>query len=201
MKSIVLYKRYHKASLEQSIQQIVKESEAGKITPSKCPAIRQAYKLGCYINSPRQYDFRNGIFNIKRYKITDKYLLDPGVIGDPSSNNLYARIDTGYSFQNLEIDILATPILAPLINFDFQIPPVVYPKGYTGPILAPVSSRKNITIKESQPILHLIPLSINHRFEVISKEINHSNFEGLIYDSLIKSMEFIDEISCIEFMK
>jgi len=63
---IVLYKRYHRATMEQSIQQIIKESESGKITPSKCPAIRQAYNLGCYVNSPRQYDFNNGIFNIKR---------------------------------------------------------------------------------------------------------------------------------------
>jgi hypothetical protein len=201
MSIIVLYKRYHRASMEQSIQQIIKESESGKITPSKCPAIRQAYNLGCYVNSPRQYDFNNGIFNIKRYKIIDTYLFDPGVIGDPSSKNLFARIDTGYSFQNLEIDVLATPILAPLINDDFQIPPVVYPKGYTGPILAPISSRKNISIKEFQPILHLIPLSLNHRFEVVNEEISHTNFEGLIYDSLITSMEFVDEKSCIEFMR
>lgn len=201
MSIIVLYKRYHRASIKQSIQQIIKESESGKITPSKCPAIRQAYNLGCYVNSPRQYDFNNGIFNIKRYKIKDTYLLDPGVIGDPSSKNLFARIDTGYSFQNLDIDVLATPILAPLINDDFQIPPVVYPKGYTGPILAPISSRKNISIKEFQPILHLIPLSLNHRFEVVNTEISHTNFEGLIYDSLITSMVFIDEKSCIEFMR
>lgn len=187
--------------MEQSIQQIIKESESGKITPSKCPAIRQAYNLGCYVNSPRQYDFNNGIFNIKRYKIMDTFLLDPGVIGDPSSKNLFARIDTGYSFQNLVIDVLATPILAPLINNDFQIPPVVYPKGYTGPILAPISSLKSITIDECQPILHLIPLSIDYKFEVINLEIIHSNFEGLIYDSIIRTMEFVDEICCTEFMK
>jgi hypothetical protein len=179
----------------------VKESESGKITPSKCPAIKQAYNLGCYINSPRQYNFKNGIFKIKRYKIKDTYLLDPGVIGDPSSRNLFARIDMGFSFKNLEIDVLATPILAPLINSDFQIPPVVYPKGYTGPILAPISSRKSITIDECKPILHLIPLSIDYKFEVINLEINHSNFEGLIYDSYISTMEFVDEICCTEFMK
>jgi len=201
MSSIELYKRYFKASFEQGINQIIKDSETGKITPSKCPAIRQAYNLGCYINSPSQYNFKNGIFDVKRYKILDKYLLDPGIIGDPSSKNLFARIDTGYSFQNLDIDVLATPILAPLINDDFQIPPVVYPKGYTGPILAPVSSRKNNIIKEMQPILHLIPLSLEYTFEEINQELIHSNFEGLIYDSIIPHMQFIDELSCTEFMK
>jgi hypothetical protein len=201
MNSIILYKRFHKASMEQVIQQLIKESESGKISPSKCPAIRQAYELGCYINSPRQYDFRNGAFKIKRYKITDKHLLDPGVIGDPTSNHLFARIDTGYSFENLEVDTLATPILAPRINVDFQIPPVVYPSGYTGPILAPVGSVKDVSIKEAQPILHLIPLSTDHRFEETPREILHSNFEGLIYDSLIQSMEFMDEICCSELLK
>lgn len=201
MGTVLLYKRYKKASIEHTIQQNIKRSESGKITPSKCPAIKKAYNLGCYVNSPNQYDFKDGLFNIKRFKIMDKYVLDPGVIGDPNSNILFARIDTGFSFQNLEIDILATPILAPLINDDFQIPPVVYPKEYSGPILAPVCSRKDVSIKKCQPILHLIPLATGYQFEVVNKEIIHSNFEGLMYDSLVPAMEFIEEISCIDFVR
>jgi hypothetical protein len=196
-----LYKRYQKASLEQSIYQSVKDSEIGKITPSKCPAIRQAYKLGCCINAPRQYVFREGKFHVKRFKIKGEIILDPGVIGDPTSTELYARIDTGYSFQKLIIDVLAIPVLAPRINFGLQIPPVVYPKGYTGPILAPVSSRYSITISERQPIIQLIPLSLDYVFKEVNEEVVHASFEGLIYDSAIPYMEFLDEVDCIECMR
>jgi len=195
---IKIYKRYHKALLRNNITEQILATEKGKITPSKCPAIRQAYNLGCYVMSPSQYEFNQNSFLVKRFKLNDKILLDPGIIGDPKSNHFYARIDTGYSFKDLAVDVLATTILTPFMNNDYQIPPVVYPKNYTGPILAPVSSLKHISIEAGQPLLHLIPLGSDYIFEEIAMEISHKSFEGLFYNSILNQLEFIDEINCLE---
>lgn len=201
MKAIKLYKRYNKALFRNNINEHVRATEKGKITPSRCPAIRQAYNLGCYILSPKQYYFNQDSFTVRRFKLNNKILLDPGVIGDPESNCYYARIDTGYSFVDLEIDVLATTILTPFINNDYLIPPVVYPKSYTGPIIAPVSSLKKHKLDLGQPLLQLIPLGQNHTFEEIAKEITHDSFEGLFYDSILENLKFIDELNCLEIIK
>ena len=201
MLKVKLYKRYKNASLNLNLDARIKKNEIGKITPSKCPAIKQAYRLGCYINSPSKYLFQNGVFKVKRYKIGEKQLLDPGVIGDPTANEIFARIDSGYSFKNLEVEILATPILAPHINENIIIPPVVYPVGYTGPILIPLGSKHSIIIEADQPILQLIPLSMNCSFEEQYEELIHDSFEGLKYDSDLLKMILIDELNSLEYLK
>ena len=198
MEIIKLYKRYYKAIMSNNINNQIKTTESGKITPSKCPAIRHAYNLGCYISSPSNYSFQNSNFIVNRYKLNDVLFLDPGIIGTPDSNNFYARIDTGFSFDDLIIDVLATPILTPNLNNEFQIPPVVYPKGYKGPILAPVYSKNTIEIKASQPILQLIPLGLNYEFKVFLNEIKHEGFEGLFYDSELENLSYFDKINSTE---
>ncbi len=198
MHKIILIKRYFRANIHNNINTQIKSTETGKITPSKCPAIKQAYNLGCYIGSPNDYHFDNSSFIVKRYNLNNKIILDPGIIGTPDSNNLYARIDTGFSFSKLNINILATPILTPTMNLEFQIPPVVYPKGYTGPILAPVFSQNKFILKTSQPIIQLIPLGSNYEFEIQNLEIKHENFEGLFYDSEFGNLVFIDKFNCTE---
>jgi hypothetical protein len=198
MEIINLYKRYYKAEMSKNINNQIKMTESGKITPSKCPAIRHAYNLGCYISSPSNYFFQNSNFIVNRYKLYDELFLDPGVIGTPDSNNFYARIDTGFSFNDLIIDVLATPILTPNMNNEFQIPPVVYPRGYTGPILAPIYSKNTLEIKASQPIVQLIPLGLNYEFKVLSYEIKHKEFEGLFYDSELENLIYVDKVYNME---
>lgn len=198
--NIKIYKRYNKAEISNNIMKEIIATETGKVTPSKCPAIRHAYKFGFFILSPNDYSFKEGTFSVKAYNCDNKLFLDPGVMGDPNSNHLYARIDTGYSFLNLEHDVLITKVLTPFMNTEYEIPPVIYPKNYIGPILAPISSNLNITISKGTPLLHVIPLCSEYSYEEINKEIIHESFEGLFYDSMINKLDFIEEKNCREFM-
>lgn len=197
--SINIYKRYSLASYVPNINSAIKKYEYGKITPSKCPAIYKAYNHGCYLLSVKNYTFDNDGFYINRYTHNDKLFLDPGIIGDPTSSRIFARIDTGYSFKNLKIDTLSIPVLEPNITQGIHIPPVIYPRGYTGPILAPIKSLKDLVIKEKDPLIHLMPFSINSNFVEINSEIKHPDFEGLFYDSIKEDLKFVDVIHSSKF--
>ena len=48
-------------------------------------------------------------------------------------------------------------------------------------------------IKEKDPLIHLMPFSINSNFVEINSEIKHPDFEGLFYDSIKEDLKFIRE--------
>ncbi len=146
MTSVDFYKRYGNDSLSPTYDFFLSKLKGIKgIRPEFCPAIRDFYKLGWVLGSPIDVNFLSKKdFYVDCYKSNDnKYFMSPGVIGDSNSETLYARIDTGYSFVNLNVPILS-------IKFDTlesdcsdtSIPSNIYPVGYTGPILIALSCNK-----------------------------------------------------------
>ena len=177
---IEIIKRASFAILKDRIIEEILETEKSKIAPSRCPAINKAYNRGVFILSPKDYYFKKNYFVVNEYKsLLGHKILDPGIIGTPDSNHIYARIDLGFSFENIPCDILATPILASYFNNQFEIPAVIYNKGYTGPILAPISCELNKKLIKGTPILQLNPLVEEFSFKIINKFIDHAGFEGL----------------------
>jgi len=177
---IEIIKRASFATLKDRIIEDILETEKSKVTPSRCPAINKAYNRGIFILNPKDYYFKEKYFIVNEYSsLSGKKILDPGIIGTPDSNHIYARIDLGFSFENIPCDILATPILASYFNNNFEIPAVIYNKGYSGPILAPVSCEFDKILFKGTPILQLNPLVEEFSFKVIIKNIDHVGFEGL----------------------
>lgn len=160
----------------------------GLITPSRCPAVRQASGLGVHIASPIQLSFFGPrSFEVHRYSRAGpkKSLLVPGVIGDPSSQRLYARVDTGYSFRDLPLEVIQVPASSLSERLEgFTSPIVTYPVGYTGPILAAISANSPGTIEQGAALMQLIVLGQPDAcFEETDHPIDHQSFDGLFDES------------------
>jgi hypothetical protein len=185
--NIKMYSRIDNYSIKKSSIFFNEEFRNTKgIRPELCPAIRAFNSVGFVIGSPIAVKFENKrkFFLEKRRDSNQNIFLSPGVIGEPNSDRLYARVDSGLSFMNLELPIIAIKNQNTIDYLDsIIIPPVLYPAGYSGPILIPISANNDIQINTNDGLLSLIPLStdINMDYEIISSDIRHDKFEGLYY--------------------
>lgn len=154
------------------------------IRPELCPAIRDFHSRGWFVGSPIQLTLYNAReFDVeKRRSIEGKLFLSPGVIGDPDTKRLFARVDTGLSVKDLPVALMAIKKQSQdWIYESLVIPPVIYPKGYTGPILIAVSSNDYKSIPINEPLVHLIPMidGVDIDADLSDEYISHERFEGL----------------------
>lgn len=185
--NIKIYSRIDNYSIKRSsifFNEVFRNTKG--IRPELCPAIRAFNSVGFVIGSPITIKFKNKrkFFLEKREDSNQNIFLSPGVIGEPNSDRLYARVDSGLSFINLELPIIAIKNQNAIEYLDsIIIPPVLYPAGYSGPILIPMSANNNVQINKNDGLLSLIPLTtdINIDYEIISSDIIHDKFEGLYY--------------------
>lgn len=188
-----LYRRVQSARVEPAKSFFTAASKGRKgISPELCPAIRDFYSLGAYVFSPiclEIYDSHSFEVQVNENPEGERLLI-PGIIGAPGSREYYARIDSGFSLVDLSSPVLG--VITQLPSYDLsniRMPPVVYPAGYSGPILMPVSCSTRFSVTRSAPLLHLIPLDLDTRLEVIEEEVRHQGFEGLVYESEIRSFQ------------
>ena len=185
MMKIIFYKRILNPCFVSSLDSFKQQSMGVKgIRPELCPAIRDFHSRGWFVGSPIELTFYNSReFDVdKRRNVQGKLFLSPGVIGDPDAKRLFARVDTGLSFKDLPVALMAIKRQSQdWIYGSLVIPPVIYPKGYTGPILLAVSSNDYITIPINEPLVHLIPMTdgIDIDIDLSDEYITHEKFEGL----------------------
>jgi hypothetical protein len=166
------------------------------IRPELCPAIRDFHSAGSLICNPTNLSFLNKFsFEVRHYKSNDgKEILSPGVIGDPKSERFYARVDTGLSFIDIPCPVMAIKnhhLTNPLNNI--EIPPVIYPQNYTGPILIAISSDFALEVPKHTPLLHIIPLyPTKVSITISSSVIVHENFEGLLYQNYLRDTDLLN---------
>ena len=201
MIDITLVKRYEKGVIESSLQVFRSSLKGVKgIRPELCPAIRSYHSLGWRLSSPVDIIFRNErSFDVDNYLDEfDRKFLVPGVIGDKESKKLYARIDSGFSLLNLSVPLMAIKCQGedPYLS-KFEIAPVIYPEGYTGPILLAVSANEDFKLNSNHLIVQIIPLAsakVNLSIRVDCEYIEE-NFEGLFknnWDHLYKKQGRLD---------
>lgn len=149
----------------------------------RCPAVRQAATLGVTICVPITVDFEGARgFLVGRYLTPDgRREIAPGVIGDPDSLRLYARIDSGFSIIDSHTALLQVPAIS-LAERDegLIVPIVVYPSDYRGPILIAMSSTAPARVEVGEDAVQLIPLTEHEVvFEIIDQDVEHPTFSGL----------------------
>jgi hypothetical protein len=188
MGEVVFIRRYNVGKVEAAndvFKKTLKDSKG--IRPELCPSIRDYHSTGWMISTPVNVHFQGEReFKVNKYiDENKKKFLVPGVIGDRDSKKLYARIDTGFSLENLSVPMMALKCQYENDFFgNFEIAPVVYPKQYTGPILIAAYGKNCFELAADQFILHLMPLSetvMTHRIEdnFMHPEVR---FEGLLRD-------------------
>ena len=196
-----IIKRYHGAKLLDSAEHFKINSHGAKgISPQLCPAIRDFHSTGLRIYSPVEINFRSKRdFDVDFYRGEgDDYFLVPGVIGDKRSQRLYARVDTGYSIQTE-----STPFLAIKCQDEddfysnFEVAPVIYQAGYSGPILIAVSSTQEFKLSSTKPILHLLPLNPTRTNFDLIEDYNYKEpkFEGIFSNNWELKHEFSKKIT------
>lgn len=182
---IIFYKRIIDPYFSTSIEVFKKKSASKKgIQPEFCPAIRDFYSRGWLVGTPIEINLYNSReFDVDKRSTPDgKLFLSPGIIGDPNADRLYARIDTGLSLKDLPVALMAIKRQSEDWKFkNIVIPPVIYPRGYSGPILIAVSSDHFETIPINEPLIHLIPMTEETHIEaeLSNENISHEKFEGL----------------------
>jgi len=154
--------------------------------PNICPAIRNANMKGVLMSALHDIDFDElGGFDVRLGSNGDKaVLVVPGIIGSLNSDVLFAKVDTGFSVDDLPIQMLSIPVLDLEFSLNLIVPGVIYPQGYSGPLFIAVASRVPIRIPASYPLTQLIALNereseivVNDRFELSKKD---QLFEGLL---------------------
>ncbi len=204
---ISFFQRFKNPSLSPTYNFFLQQSKGLKgVKPHFCPAIRNFFKLGWVLGSPIELDFFSKVsFKVDHHQsLKGDSFLSPGIIGDPDAKLLYARVDTGLSFMNLEVPIMATKIQSiDEIEDNLIIPPNIYPAGYSGPILIAVASNKAQKIQALNPLIQLIPLTDNQEYEhtiVDNLTIHHPNFEGLYYENWQKDYPNISSTTSSAFL-
>jgi hypothetical protein len=188
MIEINLIRRYKNGNIKP-LTNVFKDSLKGikGIKPELCPAIRDFQSLGWGVSPPVNVVFRNErSFDVEKYSDEEgnKFLV-PGVIGDKVSKRLYARIDTGFSMINLPVPILALKCQNQHEHFrKFEIAPVVYPRGYSGPVLIAASANEPCLLRENEYVLQMIPMIFDESSLVIRDDSKYleKGFEGLFKD-------------------
>lgn len=174
------------------------------ISPGRCPAIRAAARLGLVVGAPYTCEIHNRktvVVEAMRCSSGDISLL-PGVIGEWSSERIFARIDTGFSFERLPCPVLSTTPLETVSGApDIYQPNVLYETGYAGPLLVPLSSGTPHRVETGDAITQLVPLSDVHcQFEIVNSDTQHPEFEGLL-DRSWKSWTLIRTLSSNDLLR
>jgi len=155
------------------------------IRPELCPAIRAFHCQGWVIATPVELEFQGSRrFRVHKFKDQSGGLfLSPGVIGTPETERLYARVDTGISITQSPVPLLAIRLQDAKFPFPcLHVPATLYPPGYVGPILIPMSSDIGLVVPAGALILHVIPQYPDAVDAVIEEaDVKHEEFEGL-YD-------------------
>ena len=155
------------------------------MTPSKCPAIRSYAASGIDFHSLHDVFFE-GPLSVRSdaFRTGEGALvLVPGVIGSPGTHWVYARIDTGFSVEELPSSFLMTlPLELCERPNGYNSPSILYEKGYSGPLLAAIASAGMAELKVHDPIAHFVPLVEDRELQVrvIDRPIVHADFEGLL---------------------
>ena len=178
-RQIEIVARLDEASLTEG-----SDSSSVGISPSRCPAIRDAGELGIVVASPcniRIGSKHDAFVQVLGDSLGNRCFV-PGVIGDPKSRRAYARVDTGYSFTELPCQVLSLPPLQFLHRETLVFgPTVLYPVGYSGPVLAALASNRLTEIKKGEPLVQLTPLApASFIAAVADGEIEHPGFSGLL---------------------
>ena len=159
----------------------------GKIRPNGCPAIRSANQLGILLFTHHRLTFEGPRdFSLEIIAMEDQTLLCvPGVVGSLDSSLLFAKVDVGISVLKLPGPFLCTSVLDLDASYGLIVPSVLYPKGFTGPLLVPVASRAECKLESGFPVAQFIPLSAAS--ELTIRDLGNSplageddSFEGLL---------------------
>lgn len=202
---MIVFRRNERAKLSLS-RDLFKRSTRGLkgLRPELCPAVKDFHSSGFLIYSPFDIEIQSKFsFDVAVYTDTDKQkLLVPGIIGTPNSPRFYARVDTGFSLINSECEIISIPNLrCDAVRQTLIIPPVIYPAGYTGPILIAVSADQPFQIDTALPLIHLIPMSREiSSVKVEDTNVRHTSFEGLIYKDFNDSFSLQKRCSSLELI-
>lgn len=202
---MIVFRRNERAKLSLCRDHFKRSTRGLKgLRPELCPAVKDFHSSGFLIYSPFEIKIQSKFsFNVAVYtNIDEQKLLVPGIIGTPGSPRFYARVDTGFSLLNSECEILSIPnLLCDEVRQTLIIPPVIYPAGYTGPILIAVSADQPFQIDTTLPLLHLIPLSREiSSVKVEDTDVRHTSFEGLIYKDFNESFSLQKRCSSLELI-
>jgi hypothetical protein len=154
--------------------------------PNLCPAIRDANVRGLLLTALHDLDFDGPDgFEVRVGSVGgDEILVVPGVIGSPDSEILFAKVDTGFSVDDLPIEWLSTPVLNLEFSLDLIVPGVVYPKGYCGPLFVAVAARKKVRIPAGYPLTQLIAVDGGEPALEVGGRLRRSradeDFQGLL---------------------
>ncbi|WP_145051785.1 hypothetical protein [Lignipirellula cremea] len=155
--------------------------------PNICPAIKKANMKGVLLSAlhdikfdgPESFDVRLGSTG------QNTVLVVPGVIGSPNSTVLFAKLDTGFSVDELPVEILSLPILDLEFSMNLIVPGVIYPKGYCGPLFIAVAARKAMCVQAGYPLTQLVALNHQDLEITVSPHLATSShdqrFEGLLH--------------------
>jgi len=183
---------------------------SGKMHPNVCPAIKEANNKGLFLSSTYEIEFDgpsnfNVLLGLNNQR--EVFVL-PGIIGSPDSTILFAKVDTGFSVENLPVDLLSTPVLDIEFSLNLIVPGVMYPKGYSGPIFIAVASRTKTSVPVGYPLAQFIVLSEEVAYISISEGLEKSSqdkrFEGLLqpgWQSFRENGLLVKANECLELFR
>jgi hypothetical protein len=189
MAVVQLLRRVHEARMPVAAADAVQAPLwplQGRMHPNLCPAIRDANVRGLLLcashdlnfDGPDSFDVRVGLMG------DDEVLVVPGVIGSPDSTILFAKVDTGFSVDDLPVEWLSLPVLNLEFSLDLIVPGVIYPKGYCGPLFVAVAARTQVRIPAGYPLTQLIAIDGREPALEISGTLRRSradaDFQGLL---------------------
>lgn len=159
----------------------------GQMHPNICPAIRNANIKGFLISGLHDIQFYGpNSFDVWiNSDSANRVAVVPGIIGSYDSNILFAKVDTGFSVDNLPVEWLSLPVLNIEFSLNLIVPGVIYPKGYSGPLFVAVAARTQVRIPSGYPLAQLVTID-NQEVEVeisetISFSSNDCKFQGLLH--------------------
>ena len=111
-------------------------------------------------------------------------LVVPGVIGSPDSTILFAKVDTGFSVDDLPVEWLSLPVMNLEFSLNLIMPGVIFPKGYCGPIFVAVAARTPVFVAAGYPLTQLVAIDGQEvdleLIDTLSSSRRDSNFQGLL---------------------
>jgi hypothetical protein len=147
MAVVQLLRRVHEARMPVAAADAVQAPLwplRGRMHPNLCPAIRDANVRGRLLTALHDIDFDGpDNFDVRVGPMgTNEVMVIPGVIGSPESTILFAKVDTGFSVDDLSVEWLSLPVLNLEFSLDLIVPGVIYPKGCCGPLFVAVAAAR-----------------------------------------------------------
>ena len=129
-------------------------------------------------DGPDSFDVRLGLMG------ANEVLVVPGIIGSPDSTILFAKVDTGFSVDDLPLEWLSLPVLNLEFSLNLIVPGVIYPKGYCGPLFVAVAARTPSTSPLGHPLTQLVAIDGKNRplksVNSLLAQTTDKNFQGLL---------------------